>query len=299
MEAKTGRWQPTDRYAATKEMLSQPAYDLTNLVSRFEAAKPIMDDLPLAGYDQVMSFCQTDEERTALMALGSITPDDLGIPRFVDHYPQASDKFIALDQHYTGPDGVPRNPNIKYLPEHVKQALDNMNASYQAFLNEKGITNRPGLVVASGYRSPAYQLLALAESVHSRGFDIGLMNTALPFNSEHGDPVNTAVDFICLGDENGKKPVQNRPVVFELTIEFDWLLYNAAQHGFALTLPPDMNDPTSGRTESGFEYEPWHWRYLGDQAAAFMAENQVTERVAARRQAIASYDYQELLDLAN
>ncbi|MEB3160379.1 MAG: D-alanyl-D-alanine carboxypeptidase family protein, partial [Synechocystis sp.] len=43
---------------------------------------------------------------------------------------------------------------------------------------------------------------------------------------------------------------------FAETKAFQWLKNNAAKYSFELSFPP--NNP------QGVNYEPWHWRYVGD-----------------------------------
>ena len=58
-----------------------------------------------------------------------------------------------------------------------------------------------------------------------------------------------------------------------LTAEFaeskegKWLAKNAAAYGFVLRYPQHKVE------ETGWEYEPWHLRYVGVEAAVYMAEN--------------------------
>ncbi len=50
-----------------------------------------------------------------------------------------------------------------------------------------------------------------------------------------------------------------------------WLAANAWQHGFVLRYPDGMTHIT------GFEFEPWHYRYIGvDAASAFHASGAST-----------------------
>ncbi len=51
---------------------------------------------------------------------------------------------------------------------------------------------------------------------------------------------------------------------FENTEEFSWLSENAADYGFILRYPEDKQDITK------IIYEPWHWRYVGVEAAKEM-----------------------------
>ena len=51
---------------------------------------------------------------------------------------------------------------------------------------------------------------------------------------------------------------------FENSAEFKWLSENAADYGFILRYPKDKQDITK------IIYEPWHWRYVGVEAAKAM-----------------------------
>lgn len=56
------------------------------------------------------------------------------------------------------------------------------------------------------------------------------------------------------------------------TKEYKWLCENAHNHGFILRYPEDKTAIT------GMNFEPWHWRYVGTQAAKEMKEkNQCLE----------------------
>ena len=54
---------------------------------------------------------------------------------------------------------------------------------------------------------------------------------------------------------------------FEETPEFAWLSRHCVEHGFVLRYPADKTDLT------GVEYEPWHYRYVGVEAARYLTEN--------------------------
>ena len=74
--------------------------------------------------------------------------------------------------------------------------------------------------------------------------------SAPPNYSEHH--TGYAVD---IGDT--KTPATNLSPDFEKTAAFSWLKNNAAKYSFELSFPPDNHQ--------GISYEPWHWRYVGDQ----------------------------------
>ena len=76
--------------------------------------------------------------------------------------------------------------------------------------------------------------------------------SAYPGTSEHQSGL--CVDFIT----NGMSDVTE---VFETTNAFAWLSQNAYRYGFILRYPKDKTDVT------GYSYEPWHYRFVGREAA--------------------------------
>lgn len=54
---------------------------------------------------------------------------------------------------------------------------------------------------------------------------------------------------------------------FASTEEYTWLTQNAHKYGFILRYPDDKTDIT------GMIYQPWHWRYVGVDAATEMKSN--------------------------
>lgn len=54
---------------------------------------------------------------------------------------------------------------------------------------------------------------------------------------------------------------------FATTKEFTWLTKNAVNYGFILRYPESKTDKT------GVNYQPWHWRYVGVEAAKAMEKS--------------------------
>ncbi|MGL4882802.1 MAG: M15 family metallopeptidase [Waterburya sp.] len=73
--------------------------------------------------------------------------------------------------------------------------------------------------------------------------------SAPPGYSEHH--TGYAVD---IGD--GNAPATNLEPQFADTAAFRWLQENAPKYSFELSFPPN--------NEQGVNYEPWHWRFVGD-----------------------------------
>ena len=76
--------------------------------------------------------------------------------------------------------------------------------------------------------------------------------SAPPGHSEHH--TGYAID---MGD--GNVPATNLSPDFENTAAFKWLETNATKYNFELSFP--KNNP------QGVTYEPWHWRFVGDQTS--------------------------------
>lgn len=79
-----------------------------------------------------------------------------------------------------------------------------------------------------------------------------------PGTSEHN--LGLAMDIVCADEW------------FANTDEFAWLMEHAQDYGFILRYPADKQDITQ------ITYEPWHWRYVGvDAAKAMKASGQCLE----------------------
>ncbi|MBQ7654581.1 MAG: M15 family metallopeptidase, partial [Clostridia bacterium] len=74
-----------------------------------------------------------------------------------------------------------------------------------------------------------------------------------PGTSEHNAGI--AMDIICVLDS------------FEDTAHYAWLCENAQDYGFILRYPKDKQDITK------IVFEPWHWRYVGVEAAREMKKS--------------------------
>ncbi len=108
------------------------------------------------------------------------------------------------------------------------------------------------LVLISGFRSIEEQQYLFFQVKEQRGQDTTKRAevSAPPRHSEHH--TGYAID---VGD--GNSPGTNLSQSFEKTAAFRWLQNNAARFSFELSFPRD--------NPQGIAYEPWHWRFVGDQ----------------------------------
>lgn len=113
---------------------------------------------------------------------------------------------------------------------------------------------KPGLYVTSAYRSYETQQATYAYWVELLGEERASMISAKAGHSEH--QLGLAVDvggpscsgYACFGD----------------TPEGKWVAANAHKYGFIIRYPQ------GGTHVTGYDYEPWHLRYVGPRAAWMM-----------------------------
>lgn len=112
--------------------------------------------------------------------------------------------------------------------------------------------------IQSAYRDYDYQKQLYENYVKKYGKKYADSCSARPGHSEH--QTGLAID-VCgsNGDYND----------FEKSKEFLWMKKNAHKYGFILRYPINKENIT------GFKYEPWHYRYVGDYAT-YIYENNLT-----------------------
>ena len=121
-----------------------------------------------------------------------------------------------------------------------------------------GVTLRVG----SGYRSYATQASLFASYVRRHGEAAASRFSSRPGHSEHQSGL--AVDFAgadqtCWVDD-----------CFERTAAGKWLAAHAHEYGFILRYPKGKEPIT------GYQYEPWHFRYVGRELAGALHQSGLT-----------------------
>lgn len=123
--------------------------------------------------------------------------------------------------------------------------------------------NGTPLGLVSAYRSYSYQEGLYNRAVEREGEAEAQQGTARPGHSEH--QLGTVVDLLEAGS-------QDLTQEFAATPAGRWLADNAHTFGFVISYP-DM--PTS---RTCYEYEPWHLRYVGRDAAGPMRDSGLSPR---------------------
>ena len=156
-------------------------------------------------------------------------------------------------------DYIPANLTSPNTDLSDSSAADNMHlqASASAAL-EKLVTAAKTeglkLMLGSGYRSYATQSSFYSGYVSSRGQAFADSTSARAGHSEH--QTGLAAD---VGATSGVCQLEK---CFGDTPEGQWLAANAYKYGFIVRYPKDKQSLT------GYDYEPWHLRYVGAELAA-------------------------------
>lgn len=136
------------------------------------------------------------------------------------------------------------NISDQYLPKPVYLAYKNLNSILFKETKKK-------LLIDSGYRSPAYQIITFLWYLKFHKFDFlkTVKRVAIHGYSEYGFPKEQDVDFITLDGV----PTNEKPLEFSKTAEYKWLLKNANNFCFYQSYPCG--------NKLGVMFEPWHWQY--------------------------------------
>jgi D-alanyl-D-alanine carboxypeptidase len=118
------------------------------------------------------------------------------------------------------------------------------------------------LILNSGYRSYNTQKIVHANQVARLGLKAGEALAARPGHSEH--QTGLAADVSASGQGCAIQ------VCFAKTKAGKWLAANSWQYGFVLRYP-------DGQTKiTGYQFEPWHFRYVGVELATEMKSLNLT-----------------------
>ncbi|UII54463.1 M15 family metallopeptidase [Cytobacillus spongiae] len=140
------------------------------------------------------------------------------------------------------------------LRQEAAQALEAMFAEAK----KSGVN----LFAVSGYRSSDRQSALFQAEVSKVGEEKAVQAVAFPGNSEH--QTGLAIDI--------SSHLVNLLLVEKLgeTKDGKWLADNAYRFGYILRYPKGKESIT------GYQYEPWHFRFVGEEAAKVMYEKNLT-----------------------
>ncbi len=163
-------------------------------------------------------------------------------------------KYYSLPSVYTPVDLVD-NGDGRSLRQRAYRAFNEVTRELNKMGNE--------LYLISAYRGYGRQETLYNGYIQEYGQDYADISSARPGFSEHQTGLSMDVLNVS-GVANSLTEVE-----FENTDEYRWLVDNAYKYGLILRYPEGMQNVT------GYMYEPWHWRYVGEDVATFMKENEI------------------------
>ncbi|MFD1065161.1 D-alanyl-D-alanine carboxypeptidase family protein [Oceanobacillus locisalsi] len=142
----------------------------------------------------------------------------------------------------------------KYMRENAAHALEDLFAAAE----EEGLE----MFAQSGYRSFDRQEDVFAANAAENGEEHANTYSARPGESEH----QTGLAMDVTSAEVNLELVE----AFGDTEEGQWIAENAPEYGFIIRFPEGDEDIT------GYQYEPWHLRYVGEETAKYITEQDIT-----------------------
>lgn len=156
-----------------------------------------------------------------------------------------------LDKSY-----VPSNlkkSEAKFLEYVQDNNLESATSAAAKKMFDAAAQDGISLIGVSGYRSYSLQKKLYEARVREKGEEKTRAYTAEPGASEHQSGL--AIDILC-------NEYQTLDEGFENTDAFTWLTENCYKYGFILRYLKGKEDIT------GYNYEPWHFRYIGNEEIA-------------------------------
>lgn len=177
-------------------------------------------------------------------------------------YLKVVNKKNRLERNY-----IPENMVEIHQPTGEKIDLNYVNQlneeAYAHFLDMQQDALKEGyeIFIDSSYRSYDYQQKIFDDTVRTKGIEYANQYCSLPGSSEH----QTGLAFDVIIRRDGKMQENS----YDDDEEIIWLMNNCHKYGYILRYPKGKEDIT------GYNYERWHYRYVGKEVAEEMYYNDI------------------------
>ncbi|MFL2123704.1 D-alanyl-D-alanine carboxypeptidase family protein [Marinilactibacillus psychrotolerans] len=180
--------------------------------------------------------------------------DDSNILKLVNKKYSLSEDYIPEDLVNLEVPTVLENAEVNQLSKEAADALKEMID----YAKEENID----ILARSGYRSYKTQVQLFDNYVANHGEEAANQFSARPGESEHQTGLSIDVTSESVSYQLSES--------FGETIEGVWIKENAHKFGFIIRYP-------EGKEEiAGYQYEPWHLRYIGNDMAQNIYESGLT-----------------------
>lgn len=210
-------------------------------------------------------YLEYQKENPNLSTEDIITYVNIGIdkPYYTNTKPSENlntNLVLVNKYNYLTEDYIPENLEELEL-DYARSGMQLVSEAKEAFetLSKEARKDGMTIIAMSSYRSYDYQVNLYNKYVETDGKEAADTYSARAGYSEH--QTGLAVDVY-----NKVLPYTS----FEETEEFNWMQENAYKYGFILRFPKDKVNIT------GYQYESWHYRYVGKEAAKYIHNHDLT-----------------------
>ena len=163
--------------------------------------------------------------------------------------------------NYLASNYVPKDL-VKVSKDYTRNDTTVVKIAYENFVKMVEAAKLEGLTIKATtcYRNYNFQSALYYKYVKADGVKKADTYSARPGYSEHQLGYSLDVtngNFVAFED-------------FEKTKEYEWLKDNSYKYGFILRYPKDKEYIT------GYMFEPWHYRYVGNDIAEYIYKNNIT-----------------------
>ncbi len=175
--------------------------------------------------------------------------------------PALNKDYILVNKYlYLGSNYIPEN--LESIPiEYSRSGMKLVATANKKFVEMASQAKKDGfpIIAMSSYRSYDYQVNLYNRYAAADGVEAADTYSARAGFSEHQTG-------LCVDIYDGKIPYTS----FEESNSFNWMKDNAYKYGFILRFPKGKENIT------GYQYESWHYRYVGEEIASYIQKNNIT-----------------------
>lgn len=165
------------------------------------------------------------------------------------------DTLVLVNKYHILPSGIEPKNLVNIEGQRMEKVAADAMSKMVKDMRSDGLS----IILQSGYRSEELQTTIYNKNVQNRGQERADKYSARPNSSEH--QTGLAMDLSTDG---------TLEETFENTPQFKWLNENAHKYGFIMRYPKNKVYMT------GYEYEPWHYRYVGVEIASLIKAENIT-----------------------
>ncbi|MFC5469545.1 D-alanyl-D-alanine carboxypeptidase family protein [Cohnella suwonensis] len=237
----------------SKEPEDQPTDEPSEPAKPAETSKPPSSD----GFDFGKVISAEDLPASTIEKQG-----DLGVVTNATSLFVLANKKRNLPSDYVPPDLVVPDVPFSFSGDSPKKKMRKAAADALESLFQAAKDDDIELKAVSGYRSYATQKALFAANAKKKGEEVANKTSARPGQSEHQTGLAMDISSASVGYALEE--------TFADTKEGKWLASHAANHGFIIRFLKGKEKIT------GYSYEPWHVRYVGQEVAKAVVKQKVT-----------------------